>query len=65
MITWSGGALPILSQWLSMVSGDYELGLEPANRFICGRHDKRENGALPVLKAFETERHTGRIAFNN
>lgn len=62
-MTWSGDSLPILSQWRSMASGDYVLGLEPTNCFICGRHDERENGTLPVLKAFETETHTVKITF--
>ena len=65
ILTWSGDTLPILSQWRSMASGDYVLGLEPTNCFICGRHDERENGTLPVLKAFETEKHTVLIAFDN
>ena len=30
-ISWSGDTLPILSQWRSMASGDYVLGLEPTN----------------------------------
>ena len=62
-ISWSGDTLPILSQWRSMASGDYVLGLEPTNCFIMGRHEERENGTLPVLKAFETIRNTVRIAF--
>ena len=62
-ISWSGDTLPILSQWRSMAAGDYVLGLEPANCYIMGRHDERENGTLPVLKAFETETHTVTIQF--
>ncbi len=62
-ISWSGGTLPILSQWRSMASGDYVLGLEPANCYIMGRHDERENGTLPVLKAFETVCNTVKIEF--
>jgi len=53
-LSWSGNTLPILSQWRSMASGDYVLGLEPTNSYIRGRHDERENGTLPVIKAFET-----------
>lgn len=52
-MTWSGETLPILAQWRSMASGDYVLGLEPANCYIMGRNDERENGTLPVLKAYE------------
>ena len=46
-----------------MAAGDYVLGLEPANCYIMGRHEERENGTLPVLKAFETEKHTVTISF--
>ena len=62
-ISWSGDTLPILSQWRSMAAGDYALGLEPTNCYIMGRHDERENGTLPVLKAFETRKNTVKIEF--
>lgn len=61
-ISWSGDTLPILSQWRSMASGDYVLGLEPTNCYIMGRSAERENGTLPVLKAFETI--TNRVQFD-
>ena len=64
-ISWSGDTLPVLSQWRSMASGDYVLGLEPANCYIMGRHDERENGTLPVLKAFESVRSTVTIEFED
>ncbi|MBR2822855.1 MAG: aldose 1-epimerase family protein [Clostridia bacterium] len=63
-ISWSGDTLPILSQWRSMASGDYVLGLEPTNCFIAGRHEERENGTLPVLKAWESVTHTVKIDFS-
>lgn len=63
-ISWSGETLPILSQWRSMASGDYVLGLEPTNCYIMGRHDERENGTLPILKAFETVTNTIKIEFS-
>ena len=62
-MTWGSDRLPILSQWRSMASGDYVLGLEPANCYIMGRSAERENGSLPVLKAWETEKHTVTITF--
>lgn len=62
-MNWSGDTLPILSQWRSMAAGDYVLGLEPTNCYIMGRHDERENGTLPVLKAFESVTNTVQITF--
>ena len=46
-----------------MAAGDYALGLEPTNCYIMGRHAERDNGTLPVLKAFESVTHTVQIAF--
>jgi hypothetical protein len=40
---------PILSQWKSMQSGDYALGLEPTNCGTHGRKDTRESGMLQYL----------------
>lgn len=62
-MNWSGDTLPILSQWRSMAAGDYVLGLEPTNCYIMGRHEERENGTLPVLKAFESVTNTVQITF--
>ena len=63
-ISWSGETLPILSQWRSMASGDYVLGLEPTNCYISGRHDEREKGTLPVLKAWDSVSNTVKICFS-
>ncbi len=62
-ITWSGETLPLLVQWRSMAAGDYVLGLEPTNCYIMGRQQERENGTLPVLKAYESVSHTVAICF--
>lgn len=62
-ISWSGGTLPILSQWRSMASGDYVLGLEPTNCYIMGRQKERENGTLPALKAWESVANKIKIEF--
>jgi len=63
-MTWSGDTLPILSEWRSMASGDYVLGLEPTNCRIMGRHAERENGTLPVLSAWSSEKHSIKIEFS-
>jgi len=62
--SWSGDTLPILSQWRSMASGDYVLGLEPTNNYIMGRAAERANGTLQVLKAFDSIKTEVRIAFS-
>lgn len=62
-ISWSGTTLPILAQWRSMASGDYVLGLEPTNCYIMGRRDERQNGTLPVLKAWSSVSNFVKIEF--
>ena len=62
-MTWSGDTLPLLSQWRSMGSGDYVLGLEPCNTTLQGRHTERENGTARILKAFESMTNKVKIEF--
>jgi len=45
--------LPRLIQWKSMKSGDYALGIEPANCLVEGRSAERERGTLQELEPFE------------
>lgn len=63
-VSWSGGTLPILAEWRSIASGEYVLGLEPANCYIMGRGAEREHGTLRTLPAFETVRHTVEFQFS-
>ena len=46
--------LPELIQWRSMRSGDYALGIEPANCRIRGRAEELARGALPALPGFSS-----------
>ncbi len=45
--------LPRLIQWKSMVSGDYALGIEPANCLVFGRAYEEEHGTLCYLEGGE------------
>lgn len=49
--------LPVLSQWKSMASGDYTLGLEPCTNHLAGRAGSREAGELKTVEGF------GRLVF--
>jgi hypothetical protein len=42
-----------LVEWKSMMSGDYVLGLSPANNHAAGRAFERSNGTLRRIKPFE------------
>jgi hypothetical protein len=46
--------LPNLIQWKSMRSGDYVLGIEPANCLVEGRVKERERGTIKTIAPFET-----------
>lgn len=45
--------LPVFVQWKSMRSGDYALGLEPANNYLHGRKEERENETLQTIDGFK------------
>ncbi|NLD87760.1 MAG: aldose 1-epimerase family protein [Clostridiales bacterium] len=53
-VKYSRDTLENLNEWKHMHSGDYVLGLEPANCFIMGRVGERENGSLKTVKAFSS-----------
>lgn len=53
-IRYNKSQLPRLIQWKSMVSGDYALGIEPANCLVFGRGYEEETGTLVYLKPGET-----------
>lgn len=56
-VRFSAELLPVLIEWKSMMSGDYTLGLEPANCHVEGRGKERKEGTLRFLKPGETEEH--------
>ena len=53
-LCWRADSLPLLVQWRCLRSGDYVLGLEPANNHVNGRYAAQAEGNLPVLQPFET-----------
>ncbi|MCE5188571.1 MAG: aldose 1-epimerase family protein [Eubacteriales bacterium] len=50
--------LPFFTQWKSIASGDYVMGLEPGNCHVEGMEREREMGSLAVLKAGESRDFT-------
>ena len=57
-LSFNKNELPFLTQWKSIASGDYVLGMEPGNCHVEGMEKERERGTLAVLKAGETRRFT-------
>ena len=47
--------LPYFMQWKSRASGDYVVGLEPANSSVYGRGFHEEQGDLHMMGPFESE----------
>ena len=60
-ITWNVRNLPRFMEWKSTASGDYVIGLEPANSSVYGRLWHHERGSVHHLAPFAKE--TNVLAF--
>ncbi|MDO5702708.1 MAG: aldose 1-epimerase family protein [Lachnospiraceae bacterium] len=56
MIEYTGQYLPYFMEWKSIASGDYVIGLEPANSSVYGRAYHEENDTLHMIGPFKKER---------
>ena len=56
-IQFTGEHLPYFMEWKSIASGDYVLGLEPANSSVYGRPFHEERGDLHRLAPFAKEKN--------
>ena len=54
-IEFNKSELPFFTQWKSMASGDYALGLEPGNCHVQGQTKEKERGTLEYLKPMQTK----------
>ncbi|MBS6196596.1 MAG: aldose 1-epimerase family protein [Clostridiales bacterium] len=54
-ISFSKKELPYFMEWKTLASGDYALGLEPANSSVYGRLYHEDRGDLHKMKPFEKE----------
>ena len=48
--------LPYFMEWKTLGSGDYALGLEPANASVYGREHHHVEGSLPMIRSFKEKR---------
>lgn len=51
-IKYNVNRLPVTTEWKCVASGDYALGIEPANCHVEGRAQERRAGTLQVLEPF-------------
>ena len=56
-ISWNKKFLPHFMQWKSIASGDYVVGLEPANSLVHGRKWYEEKGNIHRLAPFAKEKN--------
>lgn len=56
-ISFSGDHLPYFMEWKSIASGDYVLGLEPANASVYGRAFHEKENSLHRLAPFAVEKN--------
>ena len=56
-ISWNIKYLPHFMEWKSTASGDYVVGLEPANSLVHGRSWYEENGNIHKLAPFAKEKN--------
>lgn len=47
--------LPILTQWKSVRSGEYVMGIEPGNSYISGMENEKKQGQVDSIKPFSSK----------
>jgi hypothetical protein len=57
-LSFNTNELPVFTQWKSIASGDYVLGMEPGICHVEGLEEERAMGTLVTLPAGETRSHT-------
>lgn len=62
-LSYDAQALPVLTQWKSMKSGDYALGIEPGTSRIRGRKEELEDGYQFILPGYSCWRIPLRLSF--
>jgi hypothetical protein len=62
-LSYAAKTLPVLTQWKSLRSGEYVLGIEPATATLRGRVTEAQDGNLRELGGFASETHRVSLAF--
>ena len=61
LIEYTAENLPYFMEWKSIASGDYVIGLEPANSSVYGRAYHEKQNSLHMLEPFQKESNTLRF----
>ncbi|MGI6118413.1 MAG: aldose 1-epimerase family protein [Bilifractor sp.] len=56
--------LPILTQWKSVRSGEYVLGVEPGNSYLRGLAAEQKDGTVGHIRGFEKKTNRLRLSFS-
>jgi hypothetical protein len=62
-LSYDKSTLPILTQWKSLRSGEYVLGVEPGNSYLRGIDKEREAGQAGWIEAFGSMQFHTRLSF--
>lgn len=62
-LRYEAAALPVLTEWKSLRSGEYALGVEPGTGTLRGRAAERGSGGLRRLGPFASERRRLSLSF--
>ncbi|HUX39893.1 MAG TPA: aldose 1-epimerase family protein [Rectinemataceae bacterium] len=62
-LSYDGATLPVLTQWKSLRSGEYALGIEPGTATLRGRALEEESGNLTALEPFSSQTRRLRLSF--
>ena len=57
--------LPILTQWKSVRSGEYVLGMEPGNSYLRGMQEEKKEGNVGYIGGYETKTMRLKLAFSS
>ena len=64
LLAYEAEHLPILTEWKSVRSGEYVLGVEPGNSYISGMDNERAHGRVDRIGPFEKRVFRVKLSFS-
>ncbi len=62
-LSYDNSTLPILTEWKSLRSCEYVLGIEPGNSYISGMESEKKNGRVDTIGGFAKKEFDLRLKF--